>query len=131
MLFEKNRIQNKTMSFPPRSVSVLVLIQVFIVAAGLLLTRGFRKLYEKTLGEVAGDKLLPPFSDLVMTWGWLLLLIPVGWALWCLREKPENNPNSEVRSVDFWIGMSLLGGLFWISSFSVLAHVNALHARSF
>ncbi|HCN77777.1 MAG TPA: hypothetical protein DIT13_11360 [Verrucomicrobiales bacterium] len=130
MLFE-NCIHNKAMSFPPRAVTILMLCQIFIVTGGLLLTRSFRKLHDKTLGETFGDKLLPSFSNLAMTWGWLLLLIPMCWTLYCLRASTGHGTNGEVRRMDFWIGLCVLAGLFWMCSFSVLAHMNALQTRSF
>jgi hypothetical protein len=71
------------MNLPPKLITILCFLQLFVVAACFLLTRAFLKIYDNVVPAMLGSYApsIPLLAQFVRTDGLWFLLIP---PLWCV-----------------------------------------------
>ena len=64
------------------SISIIILVQFFVIIAGTLLTTGILKLHGY---PDADDFIWNPVSVFIRNWGWLALFMPIAWLFLAYR----------------------------------------------
>jgi peptidoglycan/LPS O-acetylase OafA/YrhL len=111
------------MKSQPTFVTVLCLLQLFVVGAGYLFTRVLVRSWDKNLGDWAMDPGMLTLPRFFATYGLLFLVLP---ALWCcaavLSPKDAGEPGSVSRA-QMVAGLVLTLALVVAFSFAVIAGV--------
>ena len=109
-----------------RSITILTLLQVGVLVAGILATTVFRR---AALAPGWSEELVfrrgGPSSFVFATWFvhngvWLALPI-LAWVFWAVRSLSRKSPPWYPASLPFAVGFVLLGGLLVLSIFCICA----------
>lgn len=91
------------LSFPPKLISVLCVIQVTAIVTGILLTGVFLKA-ESTIWEMTYSYGIAQF---VRFHGAVFLLVPLAWSLWAILKDKRGSRVIEIDSAEGLIGIGL------------------------
>jgi hypothetical protein len=110
------------MSLPPKLVSVVCLVQCFLIGMGFLFTRAFIHLF-KTVTEL-GDRFIPALPLFIGHYGLWFLLLPIVWTVAAASLGEVDYGVVSIKLGHFIAGIVLtvgLGILFGFSTFVAFA----------
>ena len=106
-----------TMSFPPRLVSILVLMQWLFVLIGYSITRKLVKLALQSDVGYIYEQRMPSLVGMMNQAGWLFFTVPVVWGLQATLCADQEAGFAELQPRDARLGLSLTllssAGAFW------------------
>lgn len=111
------------MNFPPKAISILLLVQCLFIWMGHGLTRKILRLLEQSeLRTLAGH--MPSIASFVLGFGLWALLIPLLWASWVsLRsEVYQGIPMVQSNDTKITIGLTIVIACVW--SYAAMQSMN-------
>jgi hypothetical protein len=114
------------MSFPPKLVTILCLVQFLFVAMGFLITRGCLKLYDRIVPGLLGAHApaVPALARFVRADGLWCLLVPLIWGVVALSRSDVIQGIASIRPMQFIIGVVLSAVLGLVFSLGAMEAVH-------
>jgi hypothetical protein len=111
------------MSFPPKLVTILCLLQFLFVTMGFLLTRGFLKVYHQVAPGMLGSHapLIPALPRFIHDFGLWFLLVPLAWCVVAVVRGEVTQGIASLSFAQLMTGIVLTVGVILVFSFSALA----------
>lgn len=94
------------MTFPPRTITILSLVQFFFVCAGFLITHAMLHLYRKYWGEFPGLG-IPYFLQFISSFGLCFLFVPAIWFSAAIIRRNGPDGVGTISSMQFIFGIVL------------------------
>ena len=103
------------MNFPPKAISVLLLVQCLFIGIGYALTRKMVRLMEKIESPILMLDALPNYARFVLRTGLWAFLIPLLWAAWVsLRsESHQSIPMTQSADAKITVGLTVVIVCLW------------------
>ncbi len=123
------------MNFPPKAISVLLLVQCLFIWMGYALTRKMIRVLETTASSaeeaIRYSQPVHYCPRWVLGIGLWALLIPLAWAAWvCLRsESHQGVPIAQAIDTNLTLILTILTVCFW--SFSAALSIAAVFAAPY
>lgn len=94
------------MNFPPKAISVLLLVQCLFIGMGYALARKMVRVMEQ-VGDLNSIRYLPDCASFVLKLGLWAFLIPLLWAAWASLRSESHQAIPMTRAVDTKITLAL------------------------
>lgn len=117
--------------FTSRNLCVLALVQVGVVIVNVLSAGAAQRWYTELIAIGVPDITMPLPCRLLTQYGWLMILLPVGWLSGALKVLHGQDASRHATVGVVSAGLLLLAGLVMLWWFGVaspwLYRVNTLH----
>ena len=97
-----------------RNAARVAIVQVLTVVLGILGTAASESWW------TFANKTIPPFTYLILHWGFLLLVIPGLWISWAARVLRDPQGPEDTKRIAFLSGVALAAMLLLLMAFSTL-----------
>ncbi|MDI1315453.1 hypothetical protein [Prosthecobacter sp.] len=103
------------MNFPPKAISVLLLVQCLFIGIGYALTRKMVRWMEKIEPPNLMLDALPNYAAFVFKTGLWAFLIPLLWAVWVSLHSGSHQGIPLIRSADakITVGLTVVTVCLW------------------
>ncbi|MGC3991115.1 MAG: hypothetical protein QM796_15835 [Chthoniobacteraceae bacterium] len=111
------------MQLPPRFITILCLVQLFFIGAGVGLTRIFLKMFDQFVPPMFGKYTphLPALLQLFRYQGLWLFLLPLLWCGFAVFRRRQNTADATITPGQFLTGLLLTAVLFLTFGYCTLA----------
>jgi len=103
------------MNFPPKAISVMLLVQCLFIGMGYALARKMTRFIEQADLPAVWLRAMPQCVEFVLSIGLWALLIPLLWASWvCLRSEVHRGmPLTQSVDARITIGLTVVIVCIW------------------